>query len=963
MKAAGHGAFAVSATSSRNLRKQRGGKTRGWWIVTRCTLIAVLICGSTYLVGLNSFLYFNGLQLLFKSTNTVNATYQRAFSVWPGVVHVKGLRVVFQDKNLQWSLDIDHVNARISVTELMSRRFHATRVEGSGAAFRMRHRVQPETKDEPWMQTLPPIREFIAPAVFEATVLEPPIPDNKYNLWTVHLENVDVGVKEVWIQFVRYLGTGRARGTFQLVPARNLWVGPASLDLDRGRATFGNESVGTSLSGRITCKVDRFDVRLPQGREVFRYINTDITLLAQSYNIMRFFQFFAPPDLHMGAAPGHLAVSVRVRRGRVMTGSQIEYASDSLNVTKKPIQGTAQGVRLHALMTDAGVAETQLRLERLALGVPPALQVEKSTARLVTQGNDLTGDLAVITREADVTEFKSEKVSKLDSLFDQKLPFALKDGTLTGKLHARDASGVINGALDMSMFGIRAQTTRMQLELDGNLHLDIRRYSVADDSSTLEASSSFARVGVCAMRNATKVFPCGSLQRVAIKGAFALHGQQVAGSVTAKAASISRVRVGAPGSSRFTGRMLSANGSLMGARRSLQADLTVKFTEFHVQSKDASLRFRPALRIVMHNVDVASGNGALDAALKVSGWHATFGDDGGQCSLLMLPDADVAFTGMIRAGRPSGRVTARVEHASVAWGADFKAQGDILVVANALIPGTSNDPATLRGSLHLLHAVLRGGKGASQGWEARMPDLQLDAIAEFGKSVAGSLKLQVLHASGRIGGTRLATSVTAEVPKLTFEGGPRTLQFSGRFRVQDMQMGSGTRRIEKWWAEIDATSGLLTFQNNLDVSANFRAMLRDATPALAILAGDRKLPNWLANVVPLRQLQTEGVVERRCRLTDIQFTQATGGPLVAHGRLQSTSELVRGAFLVRVAALKPLSLGVTLGPPDAGVSPLVGDAWLHDHLDQLSFQARRLLSTPCRSSPGHCMDSDLSSGN
>jgi hypothetical protein len=263
----------------------------------------------------------------------------------------------------------------------------------------------------------------------------------------------------------------------------------------------------------------------------------------------------------------------------------------------------------------------------------------------------------------------------------------------------------------------------------------------------------------------------------------------------------------------------------------------------------------------------------------------------------------------------------------------------------------------------LFDADMRSGQGASQGWEAKIPDLKLDATAELGESVSGSLKLQLPHASGRIGAIRLSTSISAEVPNLTFEGDPKALHIAGRFRLNDMQMGVGARRVEGWWAEINATSGLLTFRNNLDVSANFQARLRDATPALAILEGDAKIPSWLADVVPLRQLQTEGDVERRCRLTDIQFTQATGGPLMAHGRLQTTSDDIRGAFLVRLAAVKLLSLGVKVGPPDTGVSPLVGDGWLHEHLGLLGFQARRLLSNPCHSSPQHCLNSNLSSGN
>ena len=927
------------------------------------SLLTFAGCSLTYLTAINLFLYSNGLQLLFKSTNTVNATYQSAFSVWPGVVHVRALRVVFQDKNVQFSLDIERVKARISLTELISRRFHATRVEGSGAAFRMRHRVQPETKDSPWIQTLPPIPEFNAPAVFEPTVPEPPIPDSQYNLWTVHLENVDVGVKEVWVQFVRYLGNGRARGAFQLVPARNLWVGPASLDLDQGRVVFGSEPIGVPLSGRITCKVDWFDVGPPQGREVFRYINGDIVLKAQRFSFMPLVQFFASPETKIVAEPGTLNIRARVRRGHVVAGSQVEYESGSLSVAATAIRGAARGVRVLALVNDDAAATTTLHFERVALGAPEVLRLEESTVRLNTRGDDLTGDMAVIARELDVAKFESERVSRLDSLLDQKLPFSLIAGRLLGSVRARDTSGVIEGALNVSMLGIRAQTPHLGAELEGDLQLDVGRYSAGDGSLKLDASGSLDRVGICALRNAARAFACGNLQHVRLKGTFAANGPHVAGNIAIYATSIRAERIGGARAGRLTGSMLSANGRLTGIRRNLQAKFAVKLDELYVRSGDTSLRFRPELRMAVHNVDAIGGNVDLDAALRFSGWSATFGDDGGQCSSLMLPDANIEFAGMIRAGRPSGRIRARVKHASLAWGADFRAEGDIRIAASAIAPETPNEPTLMRGTVQLIDAVMRSGQGSFQGWEANMPNLELDARAALDEFLTGSLKLQVPHASGRIGAVRLTTSVMADIPNLTFESSPNALHFSGRFRLEDMQMGVGTRRVEKWWAEIDGGSGLLIFRSNLDVSANFHAVLRDATPALAVLEGDGKVPSWLADVVPLRRLQTEGVVERRCRMTDIEFTRATGGPLVAQGRLQSTSDIVRGAFLVRLAAINPVSLGVEVGPPDAGVSPLVGEGWLREHLGRLGFQARSILSGPCRSNPQRCLDSGLSSGN
>lgn len=53
------------------------------WLLVGCFASALI-----YLLTANLFLRF-GLPLLFRSTNSVNATVANAWTIWPGVVHVR----------------------------------------------------------------------------------------------------------------------------------------------------------------------------------------------------------------------------------------------------------------------------------------------------------------------------------------------------------------------------------------------------------------------------------------------------------------------------------------------------------------------------------------------------------------------------------------------------------------------------------------------------------------------------------------------------------------------------------------------------------------------------------------------------------------------------------------------------------------------------------------------------------
>ena len=217
------------------------------------TLLGVYVL---YVVAVNSFLNF-GFHLLFAGTNSVNATLGRAFSFWPGTAYVRDARIVFQDNNLQWTLDIANATVDVDMLAFAQRTFHATSVKGEGAVFRMRHRVEPGAVNEPTTAALTQIPEFPGPAVFEATVPEAPLTEATYNLWTVHLEDVDVGISEAWVQQFRYVGGGRAKGKFRLRPARTLWVG-ARLARSRWRAFHApvNTDSPRSSPGRVEVLVD-----------------------------------------------------------------------------------------------------------------------------------------------------------------------------------------------------------------------------------------------------------------------------------------------------------------------------------------------------------------------------------------------------------------------------------------------------------------------------------------------------------------------------------------------------------------------------------------------------------------------------------------------------------------------------------------------------------------------------------
>ncbi|WP_437815985.1 hypothetical protein [Sorangium sp. So ce1078] len=342
-----------------------------------------------YVVIIN-FMLSTKLMARLVSYNPIDVSlfYGSAWSLWPGVVHVKELRLSGADSTLEWAVVLDEVHADIHLTDLLRKKFHAEDVRGEGFMFRMRLLVDPTSErdlEAPHIKALPPIPEFTNPP------LKPELPprrdlessDEGYNLWTVHLEGVDTTLKEVWIQQVRYAGGGRVRGGFFYKPLRSVRVGPIALELRSGEVHLADRVIAR-LDADADVTMNTFDPRDIEGLDVFDTTSARVRLDAQLPGL-DFIHFFtgegAEPRIEDGS--GGLRTNVVVNRGRLEPGSSVSYGTSHLVASASSLRATvAADVDLR--VDERGearlaVAVPRATLERPEKGLPPIV-VERASA-------------------------------------------------------------------------------------------------------------------------------------------------------------------------------------------------------------------------------------------------------------------------------------------------------------------------------------------------------------------------------------------------------------------------------------------------------------------------------------------------------------------------------------------------------------------------------------------------------
>jgi hypothetical protein len=368
--------------------------------------ILVLVWVS-YASAATAFLQLGGVQKML-GAGDVQIGFRRAWSFWPGEVHAEDFRLVAQDSNVQFEIDIPKLNTHVALLALAKRTFYATSVRGEGLTFRFRHRVNPPVQNPMVVSAYPPVLGMDDPPLRAAGVPTPPVDPEHYRLWTVHLESVDVGVREVWAQMARFQGQARVRGRFQLRPALHLWIGPpAELAFQSGTITVGPYEVFRDWRGTLSATVDPFDVNSLEGMKVFQRISARATLSAQ-VAALDVIEMFTGPKWSLADASGALDVDVGLDRGVLTSDSSVRMRAVHLAVTEGDRRLSVRGQILFSAGGADAYASTDPRVNEpkdaghVALELPVASVSLERDPYGPLELRDAAG--AISTTSLDVTE-------------------------------------------------------------------------------------------------------------------------------------------------------------------------------------------------------------------------------------------------------------------------------------------------------------------------------------------------------------------------------------------------------------------------------------------------------------------------------------------------------------------------------------------------------------------------------
>ncbi len=449
--------------------------------------------------------------------------FESAWTVIPGVAHVRGLRMVSQGRSNQLELVVDRAAGFINPLELLARRVHVVGLRARGVEFRFRKR--PKTPDEAAARAplVPPIEGL----PFEPYGGPPKAKKTKPG-WTVVFTGARVSeVRDVWMGPAHLRGAAEVGASVTVGPGddRRISIRSANIRYYGGTFLIAGETSLRDLSLHLQGRMEPFFTKRTRGPALLDLVSARAEILATSPGAVLLNQYFAKADwLEFQSGKRKVTAEIEVERGRLRAGSHLDLAEAPLRVDLAGFIGEGQATaRLEAVPSEgadtpdlrATVTYSDYGMHRLA-GGPPILRGAGLTIEARSPADlgrfppeDFDGRIALGTAEFPDLTFVNDFLpggagltvergrGKVDGRFETREGFRCKGVVTVTTTDLVVESGGVENAGDVAVTVEVRDGSLRDLRFDvGGTRVELADFAFASKGSAGDAADWRGRVAV-----------------------------------------------------------------------------------------------------------------------------------------------------------------------------------------------------------------------------------------------------------------------------------------------------------------------------------------------------------------------------------------------------------------------------------------------------------------------------------
>jgi hypothetical protein len=255
---------------------------------------------------------------------------ESAWTIIPGVIHVRGLHLVNQGRSDQLELTVDRAVGLVSPLELLSRRIHILGLQARGVEFRFRKRPRTPEEAAAKAAVVPPIEGI----PFEP-YSGPPRRKTKGG-WTIVFTGTTVReIRDVWIGPFRLKGPAEVAASVTVGRGRDkrLSIRSADIRFGGGELLSAGETSLRNLDLRVRGRMEPFFTKQTRGRALLDLITARVDLSATGRTTVLLSQYFAKADwLELDSGERAVTAHVEIERGHFQPGGHVDLGEAPLRV-------------------------------------------------------------------------------------------------------------------------------------------------------------------------------------------------------------------------------------------------------------------------------------------------------------------------------------------------------------------------------------------------------------------------------------------------------------------------------------------------------------------------------------------------------------------------------------------------------------------------------------------------------
>ena len=904
-------------------------------------LLAILLLAGLYLLGVNLFLNTPlGPRAFNRRPAKFQIAWSAAWTVWPGFVQVRGLRLRGHVNSVTWTVDAEKASGWISLPLLMNKTLRVTHLHTEEVRSRVLRGPEQETPEDRAEATKPETAE-----------------DREYRPWSLSFEGITLAhIREFDFNDVRLTGDGQGEGAFWVVIRRDFRLDPSRVRMPAAQLFLGKDPLAQGIDFEASAEMGPYAPHEHPGLEGFDFLSGKLRARGKVPEL----QFLETTGLVKAAAgtPGALAIDARIGKGRLAPESRLDLAAPAAGptspfaVTAAVTRGT-DGTLLHIGIEAQGLAAGRVPghppLFRAANLSVAAKTPETRLSRLFATANDLRAEKPVLglplSSDVQASGVRIEAPGSratLRATLDRVNGRVDLAGLLDRQIHVEglQADGV-SARLNLERPAPAAEqgagapwTVRIAgVRLTGIREVALGTYLLAGDAQA-DATFLYLPDGTLAVQRAAFMMPSGRFQ---------VGGETVAQDLSLQAdAQIEPSILGqttGPAFLRYVSgtagirARISSLGFLRGflqktpwlalqGQGGLQADVRLDHGRLNPGTKLA-VQASPIRATIFDSL--ATGRGTVSIAVAP-------GKPSPLTSLQVRFDRFL-LEDLKQKGRPDYLRGRGLRIAAVAPTAldltapvpDFDATLDMpdaevpdLAVYDALLPdeaGLSLVSGRGRARLHL---------AASTATNRTQGSVELT-------SDAAHIRFQNLDLAGRL--ALRAPLVSPDLNSRRFDLKGARLQLEG-VTYRNLESKDEPKVPEGWWARAELTGGSIAWGTPFSLRGEGKVDMKNSGPLLTLFAQRSRFLRWFDDALNVENLTARGIVRLGNGAVEVESLQATGGSLEVRTRMSFSKARRWGDLFLRYGRL---AAGIELRDGQRSIKLIHPLEW---------YEGQKPLSTP-----------------